>query len=179
MGASEKGLQRLTSAQPSACVLLGPAGECGVPCTCINWLTAICRGSLVTHKLDSSQKSTPAWSRKCITQKGQDCTGKSLRWPDDSQLNQCIASSAIRGLSWTTDGYALAVKLNVGWALYSPFGDATFRYGRAQGEANGSQEEETEKQPDHSPNLTTNDAFAGVVSYLFSQCRSNLTTYEC
>lgn len=72
----------------------------------------------------------------------------------------------------------MAVKLDVGWALYSPFGDLTFRYRRAQGEANGSQEEETEKPPDHSPNVTNENAIAGVVSYVLPQCRSNLTTYE-
>lgn len=29
----------------------------------------------------------------------------------------------VRNLSWTTDGYALAVQMDRRWALYSPFGD--------------------------------------------------------
>lgn len=38
-----------------------------------------------------------------------------------------VAHTAVQGLSWTTDGYALAVQLDHQWALYSPFGDLVFR----------------------------------------------------
>lgn len=53
--------------------------------------------------------------------------GESLAFGFPALVNNPVVDILpILSLAWTTDGYALAVQVEDGWGLFSPFGDMTF-----------------------------------------------------
>lgn len=87
------------------------------------------RGRLVTLRLDLLKDATVAWTRSCLDELDSQVDGQSImskQLPSARDNGLPPGHAAIRSLSWTSDGYALAVQLDSKWALYSPFGDLVF-----------------------------------------------------